>query len=129
MIDFQKNNQQIKLKPIDLETAYDEVAPLLLDEETVMDAYATIRDKLVFTDRRIISADHLDGMRKRISYSTIPYSRIQYFTVQTAGLNELFDGAELHLYFANGFDLLFAISGRVDIAALGRLISQYVLEG
>jgi len=128
MIDFQKNNQEIKLKPIPLEEGHKAVAPLLLDGETVVDAYVTVLDKLVSTDRRIITVDHLDLIKKRITYGIIPYSRIQYFSVQTAGTNELFEGAELCLYFANGNKMLFAIKNKVNITDLARRISQYLLE-
>ena len=56
MIDFQKS-PVFKLRPI---STVDILAPIhkfLLDNETVIAAFKTIRDQLIFTDKRIIAAN------------------------------------------------------------------------
>ena len=54
-------------------------------------------------------------------------SKIQYFSVQTPGFVELIPDSELFLMFASGFTATFEFKGQVDIGAIGRMISEYVL--
>ena len=94
----------------------------------VISAFKTIRDQLIFTNKRIISVDvqGLTGTRK--SYTSLPYSKIQFFTIQTPGFAEIIPDAELNIMFTNGFTERFEFKGNVDIGRIGRMISQYVLE-
>ena len=59
----------------------------------------------------------------------MPYSKVQFFSIQTQGFLEIFPDSELYLQFANGFTATFEFKGSVDIGQIGRMISQYVLEG
>ena len=58
---------------------------------------------------------------------TMPYSKVQFFSVQTQGFMEMFPDSELSLSFTNGFTATFEFKGNVDIAGIGRMISEYVL--
>ena len=120
MINF--NGDSIwNLKPIDVSSVKTQVFGLLIEGEEIVAAFRTIRDQLVFTNKRIISIDvqGLTGLKK--SFAIMPYSRVQFFTIQTPGF------AELYLMFSNGFTAKFEFRGSVDIGALGRTISTYVL--
>ena len=101
---------------------------LLIDGEEVVMAFQTVRDQLVFTNKRIISIDVQGLTGKRKSFSTMPYSKIQYFSVQTAGFAEIFPDTELFIMFSNGFTAKFEFKGNVDIGKIGRMISEYVLR-
>ena len=90
-------------------------------------AFQTIRDQVVFTNKRIIAIDVQGITGKRKSYSTMPYSKIQYFSIQTPGFLELFPDSELFLMFSNGFTATFEFKGQIDIGMLGRMISEFVL--
>ncbi len=120
-------NSVFNLKPIALENVRGEVAALLIDGEQTILAFQTIRDQLVFTNKRIISIDVQGITGKRKSFSSMPYSKIQFFSVQTQGFAEIFPDSELYLMFSNGFTATFEFKGSVDIGAIGRLISQFVL--
>lgn len=100
---------------------------LLIGGEEVLYAFQTVRDQLVFTNKRIIAIDVQGITRTRKSYSTMPYSKIQYFAVQTPGFGALFPDSELYLMFSSGFTAKFEFKGKVDIGAIGRMISEYVL--
>ena len=78
MIDFNKNSVW-NLKPISIDEVRKEVTILLISGESVVAAFKTIRDQLVFTNKRIISIDvqGLTGARK--SFASLPYSKIQFF--------------------------------------------------
>ena len=120
-------NSVFNLKPISNDAVRGEVQGLLISGEEVLYAFQTVRDQLVFTNKRIISIDVQGITGKRKSFSTMPYSKIQYFSVQTPGFVELIPDSELFLMFASGFTATFEFKGQVDIGAIGRMISEYVL--
>ena len=126
MINFNKNSAW-DLIPIDLSQIHNDVDGLLVKGERPMMAFRTVRDQLVFTNKRIISIDVQGITGKRRSFTSLPYSKIQFFSIQTAGFMELVPDSELFLRFANGFEAVFEFKGRVDIGEIGRMISEYVL--
>ena len=116
------------LKPISVEEVRDEVNGLLLPDEQISCAFKTVRDQLVFTNKRIISVDVQGLTGRRKSYSSLPYSKVQFFSIQTPGFAELVPDSELSLMFSNGFTAKFEFKGNVDIGEIGRMISEYVLD-
>lgn len=110
------------LKPISNDEVRGEVDGLLIADEKVEFAFKTIRDQLVFTNKRIISIDVQGITGKRKSFATMPYSKIQYFSIQTPGFMELFPDSELFVMFTNGFTAKFEFKGAVDIGKIGRII-------
>ena len=115
------------LNPISNDEVRGEVDGLLIADEKVEFAFKTIRDQLVFTNKRIISIDVQGITGKRKSFATMPYSKIQYFSIQTPGFMELFPDSELFVMFTNGFTAKFEFKGAVDIGKIGRMLSEYVL--
>lgn len=115
------------LKPIDLNDVRNEVNGLLISGEEYLAAFKTVRDQLVFTNKRVISIDVQGFTGKRKSYTSMPYSKIQFFTIQTPGFMELIPDSELFLRFTDGTTATFEIKGNFDIGKLGRIISEYVL--
>ena len=120
-------NSVFNLKPIAVEAVRNDVMGLLIEGETPVMAFQTVRDQLVFTNKRIISIDVQGLTGKRKSFGSMPYSKIQYFAVQTAGFMEIFPDSELFLMFTNGYTAKFEFKGNVDIGYLGRMISTYIL--
>lgn len=116
------------LSPMPLAEVRDEVNGLLLDGEEMICAFRTMRDQMIFTNKRIISVDVQGLTGKRKSFSSLPYSKIQFFTIQTPGFAEIVPDSELYLVFANGFTAKFEFKGNVDIGKIGRMISGFVLE-
>lgn len=104
-----------------------EVAGLLVGGEELVMAFKTVRDQLVFTNKRIISIDVQGFTGKKKSFTSMPYSRIQYFAVQTPGFMEIVPDSELFLTFNNGFTARFEFKGNIDIGKIGRMISEFVL--
>ena len=116
------------LKPIPLQEVLGEVNGLLINGEQAVLAFKTVRDQLVFTNKRIISIDvqGITGTKK--SFSSMPYSKIQFFSIQTPGFIELIPDSELFIMFSNGYTAKFEFKGSTDIGMIGRMISEYVLE-
>lgn len=54
MIDFKKASY-LKLKPVNNQVGVDMIAPMLVDEENVFAMFKTVRDMVVFTNKRIVS--------------------------------------------------------------------------
>lgn len=127
MINF-NNNSAWDLKPINISEVRGEVNGLLVAGEEIAAAFKTVRDQLVFTNKRIISIDVQGITGKRKSFSSMPYSKVQFFSIQTPGLVELVPDSELVLTFSNGFIAKFEFKGNVDIGEIGRMISDYVLN-
>ncbi len=120
-------NSVFNLKPINPDSVRSEVNGLLIGGEEVLYAFQTVRDQMVFTNKRIISIDVQGITGKRKSYATLPYSKIQFFNIQTPGFMELFSDSELYIAFSNGYTATFDFKGAVDIGAIGRMLSEYVL--
>ena len=116
------------LRPIPVRDVRDEVLGLLLEDEEINSAFKTVRDQLVFTNKRIIAIDVQGITGRRKSFSSMPYSKVQFFSIQTPGFAELVPDSELFLMFSNGFTAKFEFKGNVDIGAIGRMISEYVLD-
>ena len=121
-------NSAWNLSPINVAEVRDEVNGLLINGEMILSAFKTVRDQLIFTNKRIIAVDVQGITGKRKSFSSMPYSKIQFFTVQSPGFMELVPDSELFVMFSNGFTAKFEFKGGVDIGVIGRMISQYVLE-
>jgi hypothetical protein len=62
-----------------------ELGPMLAPDESIEFACKVIRDKWVFTDRRLILVDVQGMTGKKVEYHSIPYRAITHFAVTTAG--------------------------------------------
>ena len=125
-ISFNKESV-FNLKPIPLENVRNEVNGLLVSGEECIMAFQTVRDQLLFTNKRIISIDVQGLTGKRKSFASMPYSKIQYFSIQTPGFAELIPDSELFIMFSNGATAKFEFKGNTDIGKIGRMISEFVL--
>ncbi|MBR7039528.1 MAG: PH domain-containing protein [Oscillospiraceae bacterium] len=126
-ITFNKDSV-FNLRPIELASVRNEIRGLMVEGEGPVAAFQTIRDQLVFTNKRIISIDVQGVTGKRKSFSSMPYSKVQFFSIQTQGFLELVPDSELLIMFSNGYTARFEFRGSVDIGAIGRMISAYVLD-
>lgn len=123
VIDF-KNGSFFKLHPSD--TGAEMVAPILLPGENVVMSFKSVRDTVVFTDKRIITVNVQGITGKKKDFSSLPYAKIQAFSVETAGTFDL--DSELELYFSGLGKVRLEFLGNVDISSICRFISEYVLR-
>ena len=122
MIDF-NNKGLFKLKQN--EEFAERVAPLLIEGEQVIDAYKSMRDGVVFTNKRIIAINvqGLTGSKK--DFTSLPYRNIVAYSVETSGTFDL--DCELQLYFSSLGQVTFEFTGRTAIAEISKHISRHVL--
>jgi hypothetical protein len=124
MIDF-ATNSVFKLSQIDPREIYPQIAGLLIEGEQILVAAKTIRDFVAFTDRRIIAVNSQGITGKKRDFTSLPYSKVQAFSVETAGTFDL--DAELELWFSGLGKVHFEFKGKFDITYLGRLIGSKIL--
>lgn len=124
MIDFQKS-VIFKLNPVDSSKMLPPIKLFLIDGEDVLQVFQTIRDQLVFTNKRIIAANVQGLTGKKVDYTSIPYSKIQTFSVETAGTLDL--DCELEVYISSIGKIRFEIKGNFDVVRFNKVISVYVL--
>jgi len=124
MIDF-KNANYFKLKQVDPSTVENKIASLLITNETIISAHKGLRDYIVFTQKRIIAVNVQGLTGKKKDFTSLPYSKIQAFSVETAGTFDL--DSELELYFSGLGKVKFEFSGSSDIVQIGQFISSCIM--
>lgn len=115
----------MNLKSISLKDVRQEVGKLLVENEEMVFAFQTIRDQVIFTNNRIFVVNVKGVTGKKVAYFSYPYSKIQYYGIETAGFLDI--DSELILTFSNGHILQFDFKSNVDIRKISSLISKYVL--
>jgi len=115
----------INLKEISLQSVRPEVPTLLVNGENMVMAFQTVRDQVIFTDKRIFVVNVQGITGKRTSYFSYPYSKVQYFGIETAGVLDI--DSELVFAFSNGARLQFDFKSKVDIRKISMMVSNYIL--
>ena len=124
MIDF-NNASFVKLRPVNDHVFEKMVAPILVEGEEHIGSYQSIRDGVVFTNKRIIAINVQGITGKKKDFTSLPYSKIQAFSVETAGTFDL--DSELELWFSGVGRVKFEFIGATDVAYLCKMISEKVL--
>ena len=125
MIDF-NNAAFFKLKKASPSDVSANLPLLLLQDERIIGVYKAIRDYVVFTDKRVISVNVQGITGKKQDFTSMPYSKITVFSVETSGTLDL--DSEMEMYFSGVGRVKFEFSGASDIIQIGQLISQYTLK-
>lgn len=124
MIDF-SNGSVIKLSKSKEPKHADAVSSLLVPGEHIVSEYSGVRDFVTFTNKRIIAVNVQGITGKKKDFTSLPYSKIQAFSIETAGTLDL--DSELEMYFSGLGKVKFEISGRNDIVEIGKMISEIIL--
>lgn len=124
MIDFQ-NAGYVKLGPVPVADVMGQIAPLLVDGEEVLVAYKGMRDYIAFTSKRIIAVNVQGITGKKKDFTSLPYVKVQAFSVESAGTFDL--DAELELWFSGLGKVKFEFKGKTDVGYLNKLVAQHVL--
>lgn len=125
MIDFQSGGFVARLGPTDPRPLAQELAPILVEGEQVQLSFKGMRDSVVFTNKRLITINVQGLTGKKRDYSSLPYSKIQAWSIETAGRFDI--DAELELWFSGLGKVKLDFQGKVDIHTIGLLIGKYVL--
>lgn len=95
-------------------------SPFLLEDENILRAYKHTRDKVVFTDQKIICYDvqGITGSKKEFRF--FPYSKIISFSIESAGLLDGDSDFKIWLSGVGAFEIKF--SKRLDIKEIAKLL-------
>ena len=124
MIDF-KNATFMKLKPVDNSTFESMIQPMFVDGERIIQSFQTIRDGVVFTNKRIFAINIQGLTGKKKDFTSLPYSNIQAFSVETAGVLDL--DSELELWFSGLGKVKFEFVANAPVSEICKMISEKVL--
>lgn len=111
---------------INAATAQAEMAQVLIEGEVVEHAYKLVRDLIVFTNERLILVDKQGVTGKKVEFLSIPYTKISFFSVETAGTLDL--DAELKISVSGGGVFSKTFGKGVDINDVQRVLARYVLK-
>lgn len=126
MIDFNSNGFFARLRKVKDDHFGKMIDGFLINDEIVIGTYQSVRDGVVFTNKRIIAINVQGITGKKIDFTSIPYSKITTFSLETAGVFDL--DAELEIYLSGVGKVKFEFTGTTDVKQICRMISMYALS-
>lgn len=113
---------------VDLNDVREECQKLLAPDETIEQAYSLLRDKLLFTNLRLILVNKQGVTGKKVEFHSIPYNKITHFFIETAGNFEI--ESELKFWIAGmGQDPIKLTFGKdQDVYKVQNVLTQHISE-
>lgn len=115
----------MNLKSVSVSQIRPEVSEILVPGEEIIQCFQTVRDQVLFTSKRVFVVNVQGITGKKVSYYSYPYSKVQYFGIETAGVLDI--DSELVLVFSDGNRLQFDFKAGVNIKGICAGISKYIL--
>ena len=115
----------MNLKSVSVSQIRPEVSKILVPGEDIIQCFQTVRDQVLFTSKRVFVVNVQGITGKKVSYYSYPYSKVQYFGIETAGVLDI--DSELVLVFSDGNRLQFDFKAGVNIKGICAGISKYIL--
>lgn len=125
MIDFNANGFFARLKKVNNDNFNDLVGTFFVDGEFAIAAYKSIRDGVVFTNKRIIAINIQGITGKKKDFTSIPYNKITTFSLETAGTFDL--DSELEIHLSGVGKVKFQFTGSTEVVAICKIISDYTI--
>jgi len=125
MIDFEQKGIFSRLEKEDNSIFLSQISPMLINGEEIFWTFQGFRDGVVFTNKRIISINIQGITGKKKDYSSLPYNKIQAFSVETAGTFDL--DTELELWFSGLGKVKFEFVRDCNVSEIAKFISEKVL--
>ena len=106
---------------------HQELTQILLSNEQVTKAYELIRDRIIFTNERLILINIQGLTGSKVSYTSYPYSSIKVYSMENAGT--LDTDCEIKL-FIQGLSLPISLSFKkgTDLKPIYKTLSEYILR-
>ncbi len=126
MIDFDGSGFFARLKKVDNGAFGKMIDDFMIDDERIVGSYQSIRDGVVFTNKRVITINIQGVTGKKKDFTSIPYNKITTFSLETAGF---FDAdAELEIYISAVGKVKFEFTGSTNVKEICKIISTYALN-
>ena len=124
MIDF-SHASFLKLRPVSDNAFASTISPMFVAGEEIIGTYQSIRDGVVFTNKRIIAINVQGLTGKKKDFTSLPYSKIQAYSVETAGVLDL--DSELELWFSGLGKIKLEFVSNANVSQICKMISEKVL--
>jgi hypothetical protein len=80
---------------------------------------------VIFTNRRIIAVNVQGISGKKKDFSSLPYSKVQAFSLETAGTFDL--DSEMELWFSGLGKVRFEFNSKFDVKGFSKFLGKYIL--
>ena len=101
-----------------------DVNDMLIDGEEAICAYKTIRDVAIFTNKRLIVRDAQGLTGKKVEIYCLPYSSINMWSTENAGMLDFTSEVELWTRAGN---IKIQLKRDINIRTFERLLAEYIL--
>ena len=99
---------------------------VLVENENIETAFSLFRDKMVFTNKRIIFLDKQNVTGSKKEYLSVPYHAISVFSVESAGT---FDAdAEIKLWVREIGKVTKKVGKSTDTMQIQKILASYILK-
>ena len=99
---------------------------VLVENENIEAAFSLFRDKMVFTNKRIIFLDKQNVTGSKKEYLSVPYHAISVFSVESAGT---FDAdAEIKLWVREMGKVTKKVGKSTDTMQIQKILASYILK-
>lgn len=102
-----------------------DVGNILINGEKAIAAYKTFRDSAIFTTKRLIVRDSQGFTGKKVEIYSLPYSTINMWSTENAGLIDF--NSEVELWTRAGH-IKIKLSKNVDVRKFDIIISNAILN-
>ncbi|MBQ2026040.1 MAG: PH domain-containing protein [Paludibacteraceae bacterium] len=99
---------------------------VLVENENIEAAFSLFRDKMVFTNKRIIFLDKQNVTGSKKEYLSVPYHAISVFSVESAGT---FDAdAEIKLWVRELGQITKKVGKNTDTLQIQKILASSILQ-
>ena len=99
---------------------------VLVENENIEAAFSLFRDKMVFTNKRIIFLDKQNVTGSKKEYLSVPYQAVSVFSVESAGT---FDAdAEIKLWVRELGQITKKVGKSTDTMQIQKILASYILK-
>lgn len=99
---------------------------VLVENENIEAAFSLFRDKMVFTNKRIIFLDKQNVTGSKKEYLSVPYHAVSVFSVESAGT---FDAdAEIKLWVKELGQVTKKVGKNTDTMQIQKILASYILK-
>lgn len=99
---------------------------VLVENENIEAAFSLFRDKMVFTNKRIIFLDKQNVTGSKKEYLSLPYHAVSVFSVESAGT---FDAdAEIKLWVREIGQITKKVGKNTDTLQIQKILASYILK-
>ena len=126
MIDFKEGGFFARLRKVENKAFGNVIDDFMIDGEEIVGSYQSVRDGVVFTNKRIIAINIQGVTGKKKDFTSIPYNKITTFSLETAGMFDL--DSELEIYISGIGKVKFEFTGSTNVKEICKIISTYALK-